>query len=145
MKHDEILVSKIINNNFTEGDKKDPLFPIAKAWAKEIRKDIKNIKRCEYKADDYSDRGDLVIYNPKRIYIELKLITSSTSGKGTLANTSQDTLKEYHLIQGIPGWKEWRENNKYESKIIKLLNSGITYSKKQKEKIFREEKVLLNF
>lgn len=141
-KNEEVLVSEIINNTFNKMDEINPLFQIAKELAKEIKKDIRNVRKCEYIGNNFIERGDLLIYNPNKIYVELKLITSSITGKGTLANTSQDVLKDYNLVKNVPGWKDWREEHKYKDKIIELLNNKINYTKAQIEKIFQEEKVL---
>ena len=141
-KNEEQLVVDIVNNTLKDNDRNNPLFYVAKSLAGEIKRDFKKINRCEYIGNTFAERGDLIIYCPKKEYIELKFITSSKSGKGTLANTSQNILSEYNLVNDVIGWLEWRKKNNYEEKALAILNDGIEYTNFQTEEIFNTEKVL---
>ena len=59
-RNEEILVCRIINNNFSDLDKASRLFSIAEDLAREIKKDIQNIKKCKHIGSNFIERGDLV-------------------------------------------------------------------------------------
>jgi len=138
---EEILVKNILNGDVREKDKKHPLFSIAQELAKEIRKDLINIKICKHVGNKFDDRGDIIVFNSKKQYIELKKITSSKVGKGTLANTSQNILKEYRLVKNVLGWQQWREKNNYNKRILNILNE-VRYKDKQKKEVLNKEKLI---
>ena len=138
---EEILVKDILNGDVREKDKKHSLFPIAQELAKEIRKDLINIKNCKHVGNRFDDRGDIIVFNSRKQYIELKKITSSKTGKGTLANTSQNILKEYCLVKDAFGWQQWRKKNNYDKKILGILNK-VKYKDKQKKEVLNKEKLI---
>jgi len=141
-KNEEKLVVDIINSKLTNNDRKNPLFSIAEELASEIKKDFNKINGCEYIGDDFSDRADILLLTPQKEYVELKVITSSKSGKGTLANTSQDIFSEYNLLNGVMGWSKWRKENSYEQKVLSILNDNLKYTESEKKYILNNEKVI---
>lgn len=125
----ETIVVNLINKRVTKNDRKSPDFKIAEEIASKILVDFKGIVRCEHIGSDYSDIGDILLFNPEKKYIELKLLTSSSEGKGTLANISQNFLSDYKLINHALGWMEWRLKNKYDQKVTDYLDE-FDYGKK---------------
>lgn len=109
-------------------DKNHKWFKHMLAFANYLNKTYPDFRRVKHIGNQYGQtRGDLelITKSHKTVYIELKA-SETESGKGTLANISQDALTEYGLVssQGkkkLLSWSEFRETKNFKQKIKRLL------------------------
>jgi hypothetical protein len=103
------------------------------AIADEILKNYNDIEEVEHIGNTYSNNeiGDIKIRSSNStewIYIELKMSQSRT-GRGTVANISQNALTNSNLFEGnnITGWSDFREENAFRDRISSVLNRYNNY------------------
>jgi len=122
-KKEEQLVCEIINNKIAVEDKRLPLYDNAIEISKFIIKKYGRPINATWIGNCHSFRGDIILKYPKKyLEVELKVISSSSTSKGTLANLTQDFFSKYGLINDAVGWSTWREQHSYNKTILDLLN-----------------------
>ena len=118
----EIIATRLINGEkITYNDALHPFFDIIREFAIEIRKKYPTIISAVHIGNSYDSRGDIKLKLPKKEtrYIELKFLDS---GKGTLANISQDALTKLGIFNTI-SWSEFRKQKKHKQTLIRLMNN----------------------
>jgi hypothetical protein len=100
------------------------------AFVNHIKEICAQFKKAEHIGNEYGKEvGDikLVMKDDTRRYFELKA-SESASGKGTLANITQNAITEYGLLlipenQSILSWAQFRKRGNFSTIIQGLLNS----------------------
>jgi hypothetical protein len=119
----EVITSKLINReNLTKKEKSHPFISLIVKFVGIIKNNYKNIKIAKTIGNGYSTPGDLYLElnNGEEKYIELKFLEKT--GKGTLANISQNALTSLGIIDA-QSWQSFRDNNKHTENVVKMLNT----------------------
>lgn len=142
---EKIVVNLLNSNKVSPSQKKNKWYNHSVALANEIRNDFPNIQFSEHIGNLYSSRevGDikLKLANVEdNIYLELKMSESKT-GKGTLANISQDTLTSSQLFSSSQtlSWSQFREQNNFRPRILEELNKYEKYPQKLNNGTVRQQ------
>jgi hypothetical protein len=123
-KKEEQLVCEIINKTISDEDKNLVLYNNALELSQFLIDKYGRPINATWIGKCHSFRGDIILKYPKKLVeIELKVISSNSTSKGTLANITQDFFSKYRLLKGVIGWSDWRKNHSYEKTILALLSS----------------------
>lgn len=128
----EKIVVKLLNNkNLSKSDLKNHWLKHAQAIAQQIKKDFSQITTAKHLGNDYTIIGDIsFIVSGHEVIIEAKM-SDTKSGRGTLANISQNALTENDLFQGdIDSWSDFRDKNQHDSWVVDYLNKFKEYPSK---------------
>lgn len=141
-KNEERLVCDILNDQITTTDIANPLYSNSKAISSFIKSKFPNIIKAKDTGQDHSCRGDILLTtDTQKFEIELKVLTSGSNSKGTLANTSQNILADQGIINNGIGWEDWRKETNYDKKILNQLNRNII-SSTDIENILKEQNLM---
>lgn len=117
----ERIITKLINGEqLSKDEMTHPFFVILEEFSIEIRRKYPEIISAYHIGNTYENRGDIKLMLPAKVekYLELKFVDS---GKGTLANISQDALTNLGIFDVI-SWSDFRERNNHRKTIIELMN-----------------------
>ncbi len=128
----EIIIKKLLNNeNLSKKEFKNHWLKHAQAIAQQIKKDFSTVTSAKHLGNDYATIGDVsFIANGHEVIIEAKM-SDTKSGRGTLANISQNALTENKLFEGnINSWSEFRNENQHDLWVISYLDKFKEYPSK---------------
>lgn len=128
---EKIIVKLLKSEGLSRNDLKNHWLKHAQAIAKQIKIDFPSITSARHLGNDYSTIGDVsFIADGREIIIEAKM-SDTKSGRGTLANISQNALTENKLFNGnVDSWSEFRNENQHDLWVIGYLNKFKQYPSK---------------
>ncbi|MEJ2250877.1 MAG: hypothetical protein P8Y70_13140 [Candidatus Lokiarchaeota archaeon] len=126
----ENIVVKLLNKRkIHEEDRHNKWYEHSLALSEKIQIDFPDLERAEHIGNIYGKKeiGDIKLKNKNSNelwYLELKM-SETKSGKGTLANISQNALTTSNLFIGnnILSWYEFRKKHNFRGEILEDLNN----------------------
>ncbi len=148
----EMILVKLLNGSkLTVEEKRHELFKHLTSLEKRIRYDYPDMKSAAHVGDKYSSPGDikLILEDGKVAYIEVKFVSS---GRGTRANISQDSLTDLKLFEDAIAWSHFRKLKEHDYWVMKMLDrfknypskclTGTTKAKLEKKARYLKEEIL---
>lgn len=132
----EKSIVNVLNGNKPIISQGDRWYKHLDPFVEKIKSDFKGIIKAIHIGNVYGpELGNikLILENGTNAFIELKASESET-GKGTLANISQDSLTKYEIIyhpknEKILSWSEWRKKTNFSSLVEEQLDRMPYYSR----------------
>lgn len=139
---EKIVVKLLDDRKLSDDDLKNHWFKHARAIAKQIKKDFSNVTSAKHLGNNYTTIGDVsFISDGQEVVIEVKM-SDTKSGRGTLANISQNALTENSLFDaGADSWSEFRDKKRHDLWVAEYLDKFKKYPGKIKNiKNFQKNK-----